>query len=62
MTLKDLNYNFSGSLTMTEFVLLSLVILEDSCMLDTHVGELFKLNCKKNSTRAVDQLLCPHPY
>ena len=40
MTLKDLNYSFSGSLTITEFVLLSLVILEDSSNLDTYVGEI----------------------
>ena len=40
MTLKDLNYCLSASLTITEFVLLSMVILEDSCMLDTYFSEI----------------------
>ena len=40
MTLKDLKYCFSGSVTTNEFVLLSLVILEDLGMLDTYVGEI----------------------
>ena len=40
MTLKDLNYCLSASLTITEFVLLSMVILDDSCMLDTYVSEI----------------------
>ena len=40
MTLTDLKYCFSASLTITEFVLLSLVMLEDSGILDTYVGEI----------------------
>ena len=36
----DLKYCFSGSLTITEFVLLSMMILEDSGMLDTYVGKI----------------------
>ena len=40
ITVIDLKYCFSGSLTITEFVLLSLVILEDSGMLDTYIGEI----------------------
>ena len=47
MTLKDLNYCFSASLTITEFVLLPLVILEDSCMLDTYVSEILNKIQKK---------------
>ena len=41
MTVTDLKYCFPGRLTITEFVLLSLVMLEDSGMLDTYVGEIF---------------------
>ena len=40
MTLTDLKYCFSGSLTITEFVLLWQIILEDSGMLDTYVCEI----------------------
>ena len=36
----DFKYCFPGRLTITEFVLLSLVMLEDSGMLDTYVGEI----------------------
>ena len=36
----DFKYCFPGRLTITEFVLLSLVMLEDSDMLDTYVGEI----------------------
>ena len=60
MTLTDLNHCFSGSLTITVFVLLSLVILEHSCILDTYVGEIVNTILKKNYTRAVDELY--HPY
>ena len=45
MRLTDLIYCFPGRLTITEFVLLSLVMLEDSGMLDTYVGEI--LNKRK---------------
>ena len=47
MTLKDLSYCFSASLTITEFVLLSLGILEDSGMLDIYVGEILNKIKKK---------------
>ena len=40
MTLTDLKYCFSGILTITEFVLLSLIILEDLGMFDTYVCEI----------------------
>ena len=60
MTLTDLNYCFSGSLTITELVLLSLVILEHSCILHTYVGEIVNTILKENYTRAVDELY--HPY
>ena len=47
---------FSGSLTITDFVLLSLVILEDSGMLDRNVGEILNNIEKTYYTRAVDEL------
>ena len=47
MTLTNLKYCFSGSLTITDFILLSLVILEYSCMLDTYLGEILN-KIKKN--------------
>ena len=40
MRLTDLKYCFSGSLTITEFLLLSLVILEDSRMLDIYFDDM----------------------
>ena len=60
MTLTDLNHCFSGSLTITVFVLLSLVILEHSSILDTYVGEIVNKILKKIYTRGVDELY--HPY
>ena len=56
MTVTDLKYCFPGRLTITEFVLLSLVMLEDSGMLDTYVGEILNKIKKKNHRRAVDEL------
>ena len=56
ITLIDLNYCFPGRLTITEFVLLSLVMLEDSDMLDTYVGELLNKMKKRDDTSAVDEL------
>ena len=47
MTLKDLSYCFSVSLTITEFVLLSLAIWEDSGMLDIYVGDILNKIKKK---------------
>ena len=52
---------FSGSLTITEFVLLSLVMLEDSGiedsgMLDINVSEILNNIKKKYYTRTVDEL------
>ena len=47
MPLTDLKYFFSASLTITEFVLLSLVMLEDSGMLDKYVGEIVNKILKK---------------
>ena len=40
MTLTDFKHCSPGRLTITEFVLLSLIILEDSGMLDTYVCEI----------------------
>ena len=54
--LQILNIVFSGSLTITEFVLFSMVILEDSCMLDIYVDDILNIILKKNYTRAVDEL------
>ena len=52
----DLKYCFPGRLTITEFVLLSLVMLEDSGMLDTYVGEILNKTKKRHDTSAVDEL------
>ena len=41
---------------MTEFVLLSLVMLEDSGMLDTYVGEILNKMKRRHDTSAVDEL------
>ena len=56
ITLIDFKYCFPGRLTITEFVLLSLVMLEDSGMLDTYVAEIVNKILKKKYTRAVDEL------
>ena len=56
MRLTDLKYCFSGRLTITEFVLLSLVMLEDLGMLDTYVGEILNKTKKRDDTSAVDEL------
>ena len=56
ITLIDFKYCFPGRLTITEFVLLSLVMLEDSGMLDTYVTEIVNKIKKKKYTRAVDEL------
>ena len=42
ITLTDLKYCFSGRLTITEFLLLSMVILEDSGIRDRYVSQIFK--------------------
>ena len=49
-------YCFPGKLTITKFVLLSLVMLEDSGMLDTYVGEILNKTKKRDDTSAVDDL------
>ena len=56
ITFIDLKYCFQGKLTITEFVLLSLVMLEDSGMLDTYVGEILNKTKKRHDTSAVDDL------
>ena len=56
ITLLHFKYCFPGSLTITEFVLLSLVMLEDSGMLDTYVGEMLNKRKKRDDTSAVDEL------
>ena len=56
ITLIDFKYRFPGRLTITEFVLLSLVMLEDSGMLDTYVGEILNKTKKRDDTSAVDEL------
>ena len=56
ITLIDFKYCIPGRLTITEFVLLSLVMLEDSGMLDTYVGELLNKTKKRDDTSAVDEL------
>ena len=43
-------------MTITEFVLLSLVMLEDSGMLDTYVGEILNKTKRRHDTSAVDEL------
>ena len=40
MTFTDLKYCFPGRLTITEFVMLSLVILQNSGMVDRYVGQI----------------------
>ena len=47
MTLTDFKYCFLGSLTITEFVLLLLVILEDYGMLNTYFYEMLNKMLKK---------------
>ena len=42
ITLTDLKCCFSGSLTITEFLLLSMVILEESGIRDRYVSEILK--------------------
>ena len=44
---KDLKYCSSGRLTITEFVLLSLVILENSGMLNRYLGEMLNKNLRE---------------
>ena len=56
ITLIDFKYCFPGRLTITEFVILSLVMLEDSGMLDTYVGEILNKTKKRHDTSAVDEL------
>ena len=64
MTPTDLKYHFSGSLTITEFVVLSLVILEDLCMLNRYVSEILNkimtedFNTEKYSnTKKLEEIL-----
>ena len=61
ITLIDLKYCFSGSLTITEFVLLSLVILEDSGMLDTYIGEILNKIWKKITQQQLMKYNAPTP-
>ena len=61
MTLADLIYCFSGSLKMTEFALLSLVIWEDSGMLDTYVGEIINKILKKMTQQQLMNYNAPTP-
>ena len=61
MRLTDLKYCFSGSLTITEFVLLSLVILEDSGMLNTYLGEIVKKNYQKITEDQLMNYIAPTP-
>ena len=56
ITLIDFKYCFPGRLTITEFVVLSLVMLEDSGMLDTYVGEILNKTKRRDDTSAVDEL------
>ena len=43
-------------MTITEFVLLSLVMLEDLGMLDTYVSEILNKTKRRDDTSAVDEL------
>ena len=52
----EFKYCLPGRLTITEFVLLSLVMLEDSGMMDTYVGEILNKTKKRHDTSAVDEL------
>ena len=47
MTVTYFKYCFPGRLTITKFVLLSLVMLEDSGMLHTYVGKMLNKILKK---------------
>ena len=47
MTLTDFKYCFSGSLTMTEFLLFSIIILQDSGMVNRYVGDMLNQILKK---------------
>ena len=61
MTLTDLKYCFSGSLTITEFVLLWLIILEDSGMMDTYVSEIVNKIWKKITQEQLMNYNAPTP-
>ena len=47
MRLTDFKYSFSGSLTMTEFLLFSMIILQDLGMMNRYVGEMLNQILKK---------------
>ena len=61
MTLTDFKYSFSGSLTISEFVLLSLVILEDSGMLHRYLGEISKKLFKEITQEQLMNYNAPTP-
>ena len=61
MTLTDLKYCFPGRLKITEFVLLSLVILEDSRMLDTYGAEIVNKIFKKITQEQLMNYNAPTP-
>ena len=61
MVLTNLKYCFSGNLTITEFVLLSLVILEDSCMQDTYVGDILNKILNKIKQEQLMKYCTPTP-
>ena len=61
MRLIDLKYFFSGSLTITEFLLLSMMILEDSGMLDTYVGKILNKILKNITQEQLMNYNAPSP-
>ena len=61
MTLTDLKYCFPGRLTITEFVLLSLVMLEDLGMLDTYGAEIVNKILKKITQEQLKKYNAPTP-
>ena len=61
MRLTDLKYCFSDSLTITEFVLLWLVILEDLGMLNTYMGEIVKKKFQKITEEQLMNYIAPTP-
>ena len=61
MTVTDLKYCFSGSRTITEIVLLSMIILKDSGMLDTYVGKIFNKILKNITQEQLMNYNAPTP-
>ena len=61
MTLTDFKYCFSGSLTMTEFLLLSMIILQNSGVLNRYVGKMLNQILKKGTQEQLINYNGPTP-